>query len=94
MESKLEADQYSTPEEFIRDAKLIFTNCRRYNPENTPYAKSASKLEKYMWKQIKGCTRKWSYLEPWESYAPLQVSEDMYRNKDKARKPVQGCKMV
>ncbi|KAL6792288.1 hypothetical protein GGI42DRAFT_358121 [Trichoderma sp. SZMC 28013] len=57
MESKLEADQYFTPEEFIRDAKLIFNNSRRYNPENTPYAKSASKLGKYMWKQIKGCTQ-------------------------------------
>ncbi|KAI1077349.1 hypothetical protein F5B20DRAFT_572297 [Whalleya microplaca] len=63
METKLEADQYATPEEFIRDARLIFDNCRKYNNETTPYAKSANKLEKYMWAQIKGIPE-WSHLEP------------------------------
>ncbi|KAJ9132010.1 Histone acetyltransferase [Pleurostoma richardsiae] len=63
MESKLEADQYPTPEDFIRDAKLIFENCRRYNSENTPYTKSANKLEKFMWQQIKAIPE-WSHLEP------------------------------
>lgn len=63
MEAKLEADQYSTPEEFIKDAKLIFDNCRKYNNETTPYAKSANKLEKYMWNQIKAIPE-WSHLEP------------------------------
>ncbi|KAI0018734.1 hypothetical protein F4780DRAFT_749975 [Xylariomycetidae sp. FL0641] len=36
METKLEADQYTTPEESIKDAKLIFDNCRRYNNESRP----------------------------------------------------------
>ncbi|KAL2755769.1 hypothetical protein ACRALDRAFT_2027453 [Sodiomyces alcalophilus JCM 7366] len=63
MESKLEADQYATPEDFIRDAKLIFDNCRKYNNESTPYAKSANKLEKFMWQQIKAIPE-WSHLEP------------------------------
>ncbi|KAI1091624.1 Bromodomain-containing protein [Rostrohypoxylon terebratum] len=63
METKLEADQYGTPEEFIKDAKLIFDNCRKYNNESTPYAKSANKLEKYMWAQIKAIPE-WSHLEP------------------------------
>ncbi|KAI0007611.1 hypothetical protein F4779DRAFT_591138 [Xylariaceae sp. FL0662B] len=63
METKLEADQYATPEEFVRDARLIFDNCRKYNNETTPYAKSANKLEKYMWAQIKGIPE-WSHLEP------------------------------
>ncbi|KAL7620374.1 histone acetyltransferase [Parahypoxylon ruwenzoriense] len=62
METKLEADQYATPEEFIKDAKLIFDNCRKYNNETTPYAKSANKLEKYMWTQIKAIPE-WSHLE-------------------------------
>ncbi|MCJ1464463.1 histone acetyltransferase [Pseudocyphellaria aurata] len=53
MEEKHEKDLYPTPEEFIRDAKLIFDNCRKYNSETTAYAKSANKLEKYMWSQIK-----------------------------------------
>jgi histone acetyltransferase len=63
MESKLEADQYATPEDFIRDARLIFDNCRKYNNETTPYAKSANKLEKFMWQQIKAVPE-WSHLEP------------------------------
>ncbi|KAK3299980.1 Bromodomain-containing protein [Chaetomium fimeti] len=62
METKLEADQYNTPEDFIRDAKLIFDNCRKYNNETTPYAKSANKLEKFMWQQIRAIPE-WSHLE-------------------------------
>ncbi len=53
MEDKHERDQYPTPEDFIRDAKLIFDNCRKYNNETTPYAKSANRLEKFMWQQIR-----------------------------------------
>ncbi|KAG0651357.1 Histone acetyltransferase GCN5 [Hyphodiscus hymeniophilus] len=63
MEAKLEQDNYSTPEEFVHDAKLIFNNCRKYNNETTPYAKSATKLEKYMWAQIRQIPE-WSHLEP------------------------------
>lgn len=63
MESKLEADQYATPEDFTRDAKLIYENCRKYNSENTPYTKCANKLEKHMWQQIKAIPE-WSHLEP------------------------------
>jgi histone acetyltransferase len=62
MEVKLEADNYATPEDFIRDAKLMFDNCRKYNNDTTPYAKLANKLEKYMWQQIKTIPE-WSHLE-------------------------------
>jgi len=62
METKLEADNYSTPEEFVHDAKLIFDNCRKYNNETTPYAKSANKLEKYMWQRIADVPE-WSHME-------------------------------
>lgn len=53
MEEKHEKDMYPNPEDFIRDAKLIFDNCRKYNNETTPYAKAANRLEKYMWQKIK-----------------------------------------
>ena len=53
MEEKHEADQYPTPEDFVKDAMLIFDNCRKYNNENTSYAKSANKLEKFMFSKIK-----------------------------------------
>ena len=53
MEEKHEKDLYPTPEDFIRDAKLIFDNCRKYNNESTPYAKAATRLERYMWQRIR-----------------------------------------
>lgn len=61
MEQKLEKDMYSTPQDFIKDMKLIFDNCRKYNNENTPYTKNANRLEKYMWTQIKAIPE-WSHL--------------------------------
>lgn len=63
MESKLEREEYSTPEEFVKDANLIWVNCRRYNAENTPYAKSAKRLERFMWSRIRDVPE-WSHLEP------------------------------
>lgn len=63
MEDKHERDMYPTPEEFVKDAQLIFDNCRKYNLETTQYAKSANKLEKYMWNQIKQILG-WSHLVP------------------------------
>ena len=61
MEEKHEKDLYPTPEDFIKDAKLVFDNCRKYNNETTPYAKSANKLEKFMWGQIRQIPE-WSHL--------------------------------
>ncbi|KAF2100893.1 histone acetyltransferase GCN5 [Rhizodiscina lignyota] len=63
MEDLLEKDKYTTPELFIRDATLIFTNCRKYNTENTPYAKAANRLEKFMWTKVKEIPE-WSHIEP------------------------------
>ncbi|KAK5290167.1 histone acetyltransferase [Cryomyces antarcticus] len=63
MEEKHEKDLYPTPEDFIKDASLVFNNCRKYNNETTPYAKAASKLEKFMWSKIKEVPE-WSHLEP------------------------------
>ncbi|KAL9054723.1 MAG: hypothetical protein Q9162_004003 [Coniocarpon cinnabarinum] len=62
MEEKLEKDAYPQPEDFVRDTMLIFNNCRWYNQENTPYSKSANKLQKFMWNKLKE-TPEWSNLE-------------------------------
>lgn len=62
MEEKLEKDAYPLPDDFIKDAMLIFNNCRFYNNETTPYAKAANKLQKAMWAKIKE-TPEWSHLE-------------------------------
>jgi histone acetyltransferase len=61
MEERLQNDLYPKPEDFIKDAKLIFDNCRKYNNETTPYAKSANKLEKFMYAEIKKIPE-WSHL--------------------------------
>ena len=63
MEEKHEKDLYPNPDDFVKDAKLIFDNCRRYNNETTPYAKAANRLEKFMWSKIKEVPE-WSHLEP------------------------------
>jgi histone acetyltransferase len=44
MEHKLDSDQYTTPDEFVKDAKLIFNNCRAYNSETTTYYKVTEPL--------------------------------------------------
>ena len=60
METKLENNKYDTLDQFLADAQLIFDNCRIYNPPSSPYAKSASKLDKFLkdnlqaWKQAGG----------------------------------------
>ena len=53
MEFKLENDQYESVDQFVYDAKLIYTNCKSYNNETTTYYKNASKLEKFMRDQIR-----------------------------------------
>jgi len=63
MEAKLEKDEYAGPEDFLRDATKIFVNCRRYNSETTPYAKAATRLERWMWGRVREVVE-WSHLEP------------------------------
>ena len=63
MEQKLEKDQYEIVEDFVKDVLLLVRNCKRYNAENTPYAKAANKLEREMWKKVREVPE-WSYLEP------------------------------
>ncbi|KAH9931087.1 uncharacterized protein BXZ73DRAFT_47487 [Epithele typhae] len=53
MEHKLDTNQYTDTDLFLDDAQLIFDNCRAYNPEDTVYHKSATRLEKYMRDQMK-----------------------------------------
>ena len=48
-----QATLHATQDQYVGDAKLIYDNCRKYNNETTPYAKSANKLEKFMFTQIR-----------------------------------------
>lgn len=52
METKLENNQYSIVDDLVKDAQLIFDNCRTYNPASSPYAKCANKLEKFLKEQL------------------------------------------
>jgi histone acetyltransferase len=65
MRKRLEEDAYAAPDDFIRDAKLIFSNCRRYNKETTPYWQNANQLEEFMNQQLREIPE-WSvsYLSP------------------------------
>lgn len=46
MEYKLENNHYSSVDDFLDDARLIFNNCRQYNGERSTYTVQANKLEK------------------------------------------------
>ncbi|KAL0579158.1 histone acetyltransferase [Marasmius crinis-equi] len=53
MEHKLDNNQYTTVEDFVRDAHLVFDNCRLYNEEGSIYHKCANALEKFLREQLK-----------------------------------------
>ncbi|KAH8107246.1 hypothetical protein BXZ70DRAFT_1004111 [Cristinia sonorae] len=52
MEHKLDTNQYPDLDSFVRDARLVFENCRTYNNEGSQYHKNATKLEKFMENQL------------------------------------------
>ncbi|CDZ97028.1 histone acetyltransferase [Phaffia rhodozyma] len=52
MELKLDSNLYPTLNDFLSDAGLIFSNCRRFNPETSTYVKNANKLERYMKERV------------------------------------------
>lgn len=48
MEMKLEKGAYATFNEFVDDAYLVFSNCKKYNPEHSVYARNAARMEKWL----------------------------------------------
>ena len=55
MDSKLEADMYTSLPDFISDFNLIISNCRAFNEPDTSYCKNATNLEKFF--QDRLCAR-------------------------------------
>lgn len=53
MEYKLDSNAYKDLDGFLRDAQLIFDNCRQYNNEGSSWVKNASKLEKFLQQRVK-----------------------------------------
>lgn len=47
MQTKLESGKYTDVESFISDVRIICTNCLKYNPGDSVYAKAAAKLSRY-----------------------------------------------
>jgi protein polybromo-1 len=48
IESKIRADQYSSENDLVKDFKLMFSNCRQFNEENSPIYEDSLVLEKYL----------------------------------------------
>lgn len=48
IESKIRAEQYSSENDLIKDFKLMFSNCRQYNEENSTIYEDATLLEKVL----------------------------------------------
>ncbi|KAG0232692.1 histone acetyltransferase [Mortierella sp. GBA43] len=53
LEANVDADVYETLDDFAKDCRKIFDNCRLYNGESTPYVKNANKLEKLFKDKLK-----------------------------------------
>ncbi|POV98518.1 hypothetical protein PSTT_14370, partial [Puccinia striiformis] len=53
IELKLENNLYLGLDQFLVDCKLIFENCRTYNPEGSNYVKNANRLEKFLKDRVK-----------------------------------------
>lgn len=48
IEAKIKAEQYSCENDLVRDFKLMFSNCREFNEENSPIYEDANLLEKFL----------------------------------------------
>ncbi|KAA1110639.1 histone acetyltransferase [Puccinia graminis f. sp. tritici] len=53
IELKLENNRYLSLQQFLDDCKLIFSNCRTYNPDGSNYVKNANRLEKFLKDRVK-----------------------------------------
>ncbi|KAI8449158.1 Bromodomain-containing protein [Phakopsora pachyrhizi] len=51
IESKLDANLYSDLDQFLKDCRLIFENCRIYNSEGSNYVKNANKDKVALYKE-------------------------------------------
>jgi histone acetyltransferase len=47
MQTKLESGKYTEVDLFVIDVRTICTNCLKYNPSDSVYAKAAAKLSRY-----------------------------------------------
>ncbi|CAH2009995.1 unnamed protein product [Acanthoscelides obtectus] len=48
IEAKIKAEQYSCEADLVKDFRLMFSNCRQFNEENSPIFEDANRLEKYL----------------------------------------------
>ena len=46
MEHKLDTNRYITLDDFVADARLVFSNCKLFNGQDTIYYKAAVTVEK------------------------------------------------
>lgn len=53
IEAKIKAEKYQTESELIRDFKLMFSNCRRYNEVGSTIYEDAVTLEKVLLDRVK-----------------------------------------
>lgn len=48
IEAKIRAEQYANEHDLIRDFKLMFSNCRQFNEENSTIYEDANLMEKVL----------------------------------------------
>lgn len=53
IQGNIKAEKYTTEDQFIADLKLMFSNCRNFNEENSVIYKDANNLEKVLNDKLK-----------------------------------------
>ncbi|XP_073978285.1 protein polybromo isoform X2 [Rhodnius prolixus] len=53
IEANIKSEKYTNQEEILADFKLMFTNCRKYNEENSMIYKDALNLERILMEKVK-----------------------------------------
>lgn len=52
IEAKIKSEQYHNEKELISDFKLMFSNCRQYNEENSTLYEDANLLERILIERV------------------------------------------
>lgn len=77
---KLTEGKYSTMEEFAKDAELVFSNCRKFNPPTTYPVNCADAVEKVFkkdWVKVSEKKLSWGEKRSLQGLMTTLVKEDM-----------------
>ncbi|KAL0270693.1 UNVERIFIED_CONTAM: hypothetical protein PYX00_008011 [Menopon gallinae] len=76
IQANIKSEKYTTEEQFVNDIRLMFSNCRKFNEENSVIYKDANSLEKILNEKLKE-------LGPIGELSPKKPSVKTYKPRKK-----------